>query len=98
MAGRPRSSDHRLVEHLPETSIFGIRNSPAGIPYWPVINLTSTWPDGSRCSTVVRLLTTHPHLGGVRYWYECPRCQRRVGKLYIADARSDFACRRCYRL
>ena len=87
-----------LVEEMHATSIFGIRDSPAGLPYWPVITLAGEWPDGKSTSSTIRLLTTNPHLGGVRYWYECPRCHRRAAKLYVADAESELACRRCWRL
>lgn len=33
--------------------------------------------------------------GGVRHWFECPRCARAVQHLYLANT---LACRRCYRL
>jgi hypothetical protein len=44
-----------------------------------------------------RLLTTRPQLGGVRYWFQCPRCwqRRRVLYAYPARGRERFACRRC---
>ena len=35
-------------------------------------------------------LTTSPTSGGgIRYWFRCPQCSRRVGKLY------PNACRKC---
>lgn len=40
------------------------------------------------------LLTTGCHFGGVRYWFECMFCKRRVGTLYLCGD-SDFACRHC---
>jgi hypothetical protein len=44
-----------------------------------------------------RLLTTQPELGGVRYWFQCPRCGMRRRWLYAHDryGRHRFACRRC---
>jgi hypothetical protein len=47
-----------------------------------------------------RLLTTRPQLGGVRYWFGCPRCgmRRRVLYAYPARGRERFACRRCHGL
>ena len=44
-----------------------------------------------------RLLTTRPPLGGVRYWFQCPRCgmPRRVLYAYPSAGRCRFMCRRC---
>lgn len=42
----------------------------------------------------VALTTTPCHLGGVRYWFICTFCERRVSALYI-HAANDFACRHC---
>lgn len=47
------------------------------------------------------LLTPTPcHYGGLRYWFLCSECERRVGKLYVpADGQSLYwACRYCYEL
>jgi len=41
------------------------------------------------------LTTTAPRFGGVRYWFLCPRCGQRVGKLYYVNR---WACRRCHSL
>jgi hypothetical protein len=41
---------------------------------------------------------TEPHFGGVRVWFECPRCRTRRGKLYLPPGRDRFACRECYDL
>lgn len=41
------------------------------------------------------LTTTTPRFGGLRYWFLCPRCGRRVGKLYHVER---WACRRCHNL
>lgn len=41
----------------------------------------------------IALITTPCNYGGVRYWFQCLFCQRRVGVLY---SRADvFACRHC---
>jgi hypothetical protein len=31
----------------------------------------------------IYLATTRPHLGGLRWWFVCPRSNRRVRKLYL---------------
>lgn len=41
---------------------------------------------------------TRPPYGGIRWWFGCPRCARRCGKLYLPPDRPDFACRICHRL
>jgi hypothetical protein len=43
------------------------------------------------------ILVTHPYFGGIRQWFACPRCQRRVGKLFSPRGH-PWACRHCYRL
>lgn len=51
---------------------------------------------GADQSTVfIRVLTTPCNYGGVRVWWSCPRCFRRVAILY---AGRQFACRKCHRL
>jgi hypothetical protein len=50
----------------------------------------------------VQLVATRPHLGGRRWWFECPLikrgvpCARRVGKLYRKGR--YFGCRVCHDL
>jgi len=43
----------------------------------------------------VDLVTTPCNLGGVRYWFACPWCGRRVGGLYLAPGERHFMCRDC---
>lgn len=47
---------------------------------------------------VVKLETTSPYFGGVRYWFICENCQRRSGKLYLPTGENHFRCRLCHRL
>jgi hypothetical protein len=42
---------------------------------------------------IVRLSSTAPHYGGVRWWLHCPLCDRRCAVLFLVDER--FACRQC---
>jgi hypothetical protein len=46
----------------------------------------------------VSLTTTPCNYGGVRYWFACPVCGRRVGGLYLAPGGRNFVCRRCNNL
>lgn len=39
-----------------------------------------------------------PHLGGTRWWFLCPLCNRRTAYLYLPPGTSRFGCRRCLNL
>lgn len=41
----------------------------------------------------ITLVTTPCNYGGIRYWFECLFCKRRVGTIYLRADR--FACRHC---
>jgi hypothetical protein len=47
------------------------------------------------CDYSVDLDRTACHFGGVRYWFVCPGCSRRVGVLYLALGWDEFRCRHC---
>ena len=36
-----------------------------------------------------------PNFGGVRWFFRCPECERRVAKLYLAADPGRIGCRRC---
>ena len=48
----------------------------------------------------VRLESSRPPFGGLRWWWRCPAlgCGRRVLKLYLPPGGGVFACRTCHRL
>ncbi len=48
----------------------------------------------------IRLQTTPPHYGGLRWWFTCPilGCGRRIAKLYLPPGGRYFGCRHCYQL
>ena len=46
----------------------------------------------------IPLLTTELHSGGRRYWFSCPECGHRVGKLHLPHEADRFLCRNCYDL
>jgi len=46
----------------------------------------------------IPLVTTRLCSGGKRYWFSCPNCRRRAGRLHLPHGRSYFFCRRCYDL
>ncbi len=45
----------------------------------------------------IRLTTSPCFFGGVRYWFVCPNCYKRVGTLYFSGE-SPLACRTCWNL
>lgn len=47
-------------------------------------------------NTTIHLTSTKPHLGGKRWWFTCPDCNRRCGVLYLEWG--TFACRLCHDL
>lgn len=46
----------------------------------------------------VRLSPSWKRFEALGSWFACPRCSRRVEKLYLPTAQASFACRRCSRL
>jgi len=54
--------------------------------------------DGETVETVIFLIPTYPHFGGVRWWLSCPSCGGRSGKLYLPTPHGEFACRLCHDL
>ena len=96
--GRPRSSGREFVDAY--NDIDAARFTRPRPKLWNIPSVTTTldWPDGKKTFHTVRLLVTRPHFGGVRYWYECPRCKARRRKLYAPDDYPGLACRGCLRL
>jgi len=46
----------------------------------------------------IRLTSSKTGNGGARYWFFCPKCNRRVGVLYRLPGSNSFGCRRCLKL
>jgi ribosomal protein L24E len=75
---------------------------------WTVVgdSVTLSWQrDDRQWSQTVQLTWSPGQYGGRRAWLVCPKCGRRVGKLYLPtllfrdDERVNrFACRKCYDL
>jgi hypothetical protein len=61
-------------------------------------SFTVTWPNGYVEQVIAPVTVTHPHLGGIRQWFLCLGCERRVRKIYSPGAGYPFMCRLCYRL
>src|SRR5205823_4765279 len=53
---------------------------------------------GLPVSQEVKLDRTKPNYGGVRWWFLCPKCDRRVSRLYRPSYTYCFFCRHCHDL
>ena len=60
--------------------------------------ITDSQGNSTPCDNEISLITTPCNLGGVRYWFGCPHCGRRVGVLYLAPGDVYFRCRHCNNL
>ncbi len=68
-------------------------------PETPLVILRYTLArTGEAIECLIPLVTTRPHFGGLRRWFACPRCGRRVGKLYLPPSETYFGCRACHGL
>lgn len=57
------------------------------------------YPSGGRLiRQSVGLESTPANLGGLRWWWLCPDCGRRSGKLYLPPRSDVLACRLCHSL
>ena len=70
---------------------------------WLRLHYTFT-ASGENIDYRIRLTTTRPRFGGLRWWFVCPlivngrRCNRRVGKLHLPPSGRYFGCRHCHDL
>lgn len=98
---RQNASSRILAEDARAIDVRDCPKLPGSSPQTPAsastVMVTIDSPDGRR-TVAVRLLRTLPYFGGFRHWYACPECGKRVGRLYVTDARPVLACRRCHRL
>ena len=46
----------------------------------------------------IHIESTPAYFGGFRYWFLCPRCSRRCGKVYMPNGGLRFFCRCCLNL
>ena len=51
-----------------------------------------------RVEEPVELTQTMLSSHGRRWWFTCPSCNRRVGKLHLPPGQLYFACRHCHQL
>jgi hypothetical protein len=87
-----------------QTSSIGCEVNTQDDPPWLrlIYNFTATQ---DALNYRIRLVTTRPRFGGLRWWFICPLlvvngrpCGRRVGKLYLPPHARYFGCRHCHDL
>lgn len=61
----------------------------------PYMRISFTVKDVNK-TQIVYLTTTHCNYGGIRWWFNCPFCFKRVGKLFLFG--ENYACRHCHNL
>ena len=80
-------------------TIIGVAVNMTDDPYVRLIySVTNREGNKTDYDYEVSLVTTPCNLGGVRYWFGCPDCGRRVGVLYLAPGNVYFRCRNCNNL
>ena len=84
-----------------KTSSIGYEVDTTDMAY-PWVRLYYTFTESQmKIDYRIRLQTTYPHFGGIRWWFTCPlsvngrACQRRVSKLYLSPGGRYFGCRHC---
>jgi hypothetical protein len=96
MAGRPRSSTREFVDDCPAVSVAKLQFLKGQTHQFA--EFTAVWPDGEQTRGRIDLATTVPHFGGLRHFYLCPICARKVLKLYWLEEDRQLRCRLCRRL
>lgn len=46
----------------------------------------------------IELIATETKFNGVRFWFKCPQCERRVGVLFKHPITQAIGCRLCLNL
>lgn len=94
MRGRPISSTCPWVEECKVFSTTGLTKDPRMRFDQEALRVEITSASGI---IRVKIVTTSPNYGGVRYWFVCPSCKRRCGRLYVPQS-GPLGCRKCLAL
>ncbi|MCI0455832.1 MAG: hypothetical protein L0Z62_02470 [Gemmataceae bacterium] len=83
---------------------YTIRHAAGGLLLLVSYRWSRAEGEGESVELPIRLETTRPRFGGVRWWGRCPlvvnkvACRRRVAKLYLPPRARYFGCRACHAL
>lgn len=90
----PKTATADYLDRYPKLSIKAYRDELRKIAkagQTPIFNLNYTH-NGKQYEYSIQLTGTPCHYGGLRYWWNCPNCHKRVGVLYKAGL---YVCRHC---
>jgi hypothetical protein len=87
-----RNNDDRCLETIIHFSVIEYPR------YALALNITDALGGNGTTRPAIPVTTSVPHFGGRRFWFKCPSCGRRVGRLYRPWEQSKFACRGCHYL
>jgi hypothetical protein len=90
---RPLVEDclHVRIDSLPKEDIAIVARS-AETP-WVQLCVQHRDGSGERCRQRMQLVASHPHFGGVRWWFVCPQTGVRCRVLYLQKGRDQFLSR-----
>ena len=86
-------TDSRSGREIAAVSYVVDMRTPEDANLW--LSYTVTDRDGERHeqATRIAMVTTQPHFGGHRWWFQCPRSGRRVRCLHLGGGSRTFASR-----
>ncbi len=51
-----------------------------------------------RIGIQITLSSSQTHFNGLRYWFSCPICTKRIGVLFVHPINNNIGCRKCFGL
>jgi len=88
-----------VMKNTGKESSIGLEVNMTGEPYARFMySISDSEGNSIPYDYEVSLVTTLCYFGGVRYWFICPICSKRVGGLYLAPGECYFKCRQCNNL
>lgn len=90
----PKTATADYLDRYPKVSISTYKDDLRRITdagQTPTFKLDYTL-SGKQYKYSIQVTSTPCHYGGLRYWWNCPNCHKRVGVLYRAGL---YVCRHC---
>lgn len=87
----PKLATTHSLEDYPRLSISRYKDQLRPSDKVPAITLSYSFKH-QNYQYDISVTTTACNYGGVRYWWKCPKCYKRVGVLYCAGL---YVCRHC---
>ena len=106
--GSGRRARHRRKTTVEQCTVLNVptcgKNSPLKITPWEIGSLGETRIDHcfgiteGMISYTFSVEVTKQHISGYRFWFLCPGCDKRCGKLYRPPGKQEYLCRNCHQL